>query len=80
VMLEPDIREYFPDSQAVNAALRGLIKLAPQRKACLRHPKTRASGWHQRLSSSSPYDPDRKQDGASAAGCRLAQRLLAVGS
>jgi hypothetical protein len=27
VLLEPDVREYFPDSQAVNRALRSLIKL-----------------------------------------------------
>jgi hypothetical protein len=31
VMLEPDVREYFPDSEAVNAALRSLIALIPQR-------------------------------------------------
>ena len=29
VMLEPDVREYFPDSEAVNRALRGLITLIP---------------------------------------------------
>jgi hypothetical protein len=27
VLLEPDVRQYFPDSQAVNRALRSLIKL-----------------------------------------------------
>ena len=27
VLLEPDVREYFPDSDAVNAALRSLIQL-----------------------------------------------------
>ena len=27
VMLEPDVREYFPDSEAVNTALRSLITL-----------------------------------------------------
>jgi hypothetical protein len=27
VILEPDVRQYFPDSQAVNAALRSLITL-----------------------------------------------------
>lgn len=30
VMLEPDVRKYFPDSEAVNKALRGLIALLPQ--------------------------------------------------
>ncbi len=34
VMLEPDVREYFPDSAAVNTALRCLIPLvAKQRKS-----------------------------------------------
>lgn len=32
VMLEPDVREYFPDSEAVNKALRSLISLIPGRK------------------------------------------------
>jgi hypothetical protein len=27
VMLQPDVREYFPDSEAVNSALRSLINL-----------------------------------------------------
>jgi hypothetical protein len=36
VMLEPDVREYFPDSETVNNALRGLITLLP------RKPKVRA--------------------------------------
>lgn len=29
VMLESDVRKYFPDSEAVNRALRGLITLLP---------------------------------------------------
>ncbi len=29
VMLEPQVREYFPDSEAVNSALRSLIELIP---------------------------------------------------
>ena len=29
VMLEPDVRKYFPDSDAVNKALRALITLRP---------------------------------------------------
>jgi hypothetical protein len=28
VMLSPDVAEYFPDSEAVNAALRALIEIA----------------------------------------------------
>lgn len=30
VVLEPDVQRYFPDSESVNAALRGLIKLIPE--------------------------------------------------
>jgi hypothetical protein len=30
VLLEPDVREYFPDSQSVNEALRSLIQLMEQ--------------------------------------------------
>jgi len=32
VMLEPDVREYFPDSETVNKALRFLISLIPGKK------------------------------------------------
>jgi hypothetical protein len=31
VMLETDVRKYFPDSETVNKALRGLIALAPRK-------------------------------------------------
>jgi hypothetical protein len=31
VMLEPDVRQYFPDSDAVNKALRALISLVPEK-------------------------------------------------
>ena len=30
VVLDPEVRHYFPDSDAVNRALRGLIQLIPQ--------------------------------------------------
>jgi hypothetical protein len=32
VMLEPDVQEYFPDSESVNHALRALIGLIPSRR------------------------------------------------
>lgn len=32
IELEPDVRRYFPDSEAVNKALRGLIELIPDDK------------------------------------------------
>jgi len=32
VTLEPDVREYFPNSEAVNRALRTLISLVPEKR------------------------------------------------
>jgi len=32
VMLEPDVQQYFPDSEAVNNALRCLIPLLPKKR------------------------------------------------
>lgn len=32
VMLDPDVHEYFPDSEAVNKALRSLVALIPQKR------------------------------------------------
>ncbi|MBI5142787.1 MAG: hypothetical protein HZA20_11455 [Nitrospirae bacterium] len=32
VMLEPDVRKFFPDSRAVNATLRSLIALIPAKR------------------------------------------------
>ena len=32
VVLEPDIREFFPDSESVNRALRCLIPLLPKKR------------------------------------------------
>lgn len=42
VMLEPDVREYFPDSAAVNNALRCLIPLVSQKRRS--KAKTRMNG------------------------------------
>ena len=33
VILEPDVRKYFPDSASVNAVLRSLIRLVPAKRA-----------------------------------------------
>ena len=30
IELDPDVRQYFPNSEAVNRALRGLIELIPE--------------------------------------------------
>ena len=32
IVLEPDVREYFPDSESVNKALRSLIVLIPKKR------------------------------------------------
>ncbi len=39
VLLAPDVREYFPDSEAVNTALRTLISLVPQKPRKKRRQK-----------------------------------------
>ena len=39
VHLDPDVRAYFPDSEAVNAALRGLIALIPAKRRIARKQK-----------------------------------------
>ncbi len=41
VMLEPDVRKYFPDSDTVNTALRSLISLIPDKPA-KRRPRTKS--------------------------------------
>jgi hypothetical protein len=33
IALDPDIRPYFPDTESVNNALRGLIQLIPRRSS-----------------------------------------------
>ena len=38
-MLDSDIRAYFPDAEAVNTALRGLIALIPRGRRSPRTPK-----------------------------------------
>lgn len=40
VLLDPDVREYFPDAKAVNAALRSLIELIPARPSSRRGSKS----------------------------------------
>ena len=32
IILDPDVQAYFPDAEAVNTALRGLIALRPRRR------------------------------------------------
>ncbi len=39
VMLEPDVRRYFPDSESVNSALRSLIALIPSNKPRKTHAR-----------------------------------------
>jgi hypothetical protein len=49
VILEPDVREYFPDAESVNNALRTLISIAP--KARKKNGKSRSG--HKRTSQTS---------------------------
>jgi len=46
VILEPDVREYFPDAESVNNALRTLISIAPKTRKKI--SKTRSG--HRRTS------------------------------
>ncbi len=39
VMLEPDVRQYFSNSEAVNEALRMLISIIPSKKRATAHTK-----------------------------------------
>lgn len=36
VMLDPDVREYFPDSESVNRVLRSLITLIPGKRRAIK--------------------------------------------
>ncbi len=33
IILEPDVQAYFPDTESVNQALRGLIALVPEKRS-----------------------------------------------
>ena len=48
VVLEPDVRRYFPDSASVNKALRSLITLIPQKRKA-----AHSSKYGHRLTTSS---------------------------
>jgi hypothetical protein len=39
VMLEPDVKKYFPNSESVNKALRSLIEIIPSKRRIVTHPK-----------------------------------------
>jgi hypothetical protein len=38
VTLEPDVREYFPDSESVNSTLRSIIGLIPKKRSTVNRP------------------------------------------
>ncbi|MEJ2210553.1 MAG: hypothetical protein P8129_16155 [Anaerolineae bacterium] len=44
VVLEPDVQEYFPDSDSVNEALRGLIRLVPAKRPAERDRELTRAG------------------------------------
>ena len=39
VMLEPDVKKYFPNSESVNKALRSLIAIIPSKRRITTHTK-----------------------------------------
>lgn len=39
VMLEPDVKKYFPNSESVNKALRSLIAIIPSKRRIATHTK-----------------------------------------
>ena len=39
IMLEPDVRKYFPTSEAVNKALKSLIEIIPSKRRASAHRK-----------------------------------------
>lgn len=41
VLLEPDVRKYFPDSKSVNQTLRGLISLMPKNTIHKQAPRSK---------------------------------------
>ncbi|MBM3151376.1 MAG: hypothetical protein FJZ96_04100 [Chloroflexi bacterium] len=41
VLLDPDVREYFPDTESVNRALRTLIALFPENSRAVREGKVK---------------------------------------
>lgn len=51
VILEPDVREYFPDAESVNNALRTLISIAPKTR---KRPGKARSGNKRTSQSMSP--------------------------
>ncbi len=60
IILEPDVREYFPDSESVNAALRSLIKLIPKKRTTV-EKKTQTVGTRRRVASGSRSKPRDKK-------------------
>lgn len=50
VLLEPDVREYFPDAESVNNALRTLISIAPKK----RKKVVKSRSGHKRVAQSVP--------------------------
>lgn len=50
VILEPDVREYFPDAESVNNALRTLISIAPKSRKKI----GKARAGHKRVAQSVP--------------------------
>jgi len=59
VVLAPDVREYFPDSESVNTTLRSLIRLIPDKptRSARKAPRTET---RRRLASGSRAKPMKR--------------------
>jgi chemotaxis receptor (MCP) glutamine deamidase CheD len=54
VMLQPDVREYFPDSEAVNTALRSLITLMAHMPSKSKSLTQKARGGSSKIEHNQP--------------------------
>lgn len=59
VVLEPDVREYFPDSESVNAALRSLIRRTPTKRTTTAR-KAQSVDTRRRVASDNRSQPKKK--------------------
>jgi hypothetical protein len=75
VLLSPDVAECFPDEQSVNAALRGLIRVAKRRL----RPAAAGCAWRTTKKRRLKTAPFQKQNPKRASPARLPGLLLSLG-
>jgi hypothetical protein len=57
VIIEPDVREYFPDSESVNNALRSLIALIPEKRKSPTKSRRQQTHHKPKTTASQPAQP-----------------------